>query len=152
MVDATGLPGPGSGGGGGHECDAWRRVWPALACSVPWPPAPGRVRPPGRPRRRPAPPPPGRRGRPRSSSTTPTAAAARSTWPSTTCAPGAATVDLSGSALPGGTAGRWRLQALVHTLAQFPTVRRVKVEREGRAVAGPLTPDPGPLAPIALAH
>ena len=65
---------------------------------------------------------------------------------------GTATVDLSGEALPGGTAGRWRLQALVHTLAQFPTVRRVKVEREGRAVAGPLTPDPGPLAPIALAH
>jgi germination protein M len=66
---------------------------------------------------------------------------------------GTATVDLSGSALPAGTAGRWRLQALVHTLAQFPTVRRVKVEREGRAVAGPLTRDPGlPLAPIALAH
>ena len=66
---------------------------------------------------------------------------------------GTATVDLSGEALPGGTAGRWRLQALVHTLAQFPTVRRVKVEREGRAVAGPLTRDPGlPLAPIALAH
>jgi germination protein M len=66
---------------------------------------------------------------------------------------GTATVDLSGSALPGGTAGRWRLQALVHTLAQFPTVRRVKVTCEGRAVAGPLTRDPGlPLAPIALAH
>jgi germination protein M len=66
---------------------------------------------------------------------------------------GTATVDLSGSALPGGTAGRWRLQALVHTLAQFPTVRRVKVERDGRAVAGPLTRDPGlPLVPIALAH
>jgi len=66
---------------------------------------------------------------------------------------GTATVDLSGSALPGGTAGRWRLQALVHTMAQFPTVRRVKVEREGRAVAGPLTRDPDlPLAPIALAH
>jgi germination protein M len=64
---------------------------------------------------------------------------------------GTATVDLSGSALPGGTAGRWRLQALAHTLAQFPTVRRVKVEREGRAVAGPLAPDPAPLAPIALA-
>ena len=64
---------------------------------------------------------------------------------------GTATVDLSGSALPGGTAGRWRLQALAHTLAQFPTVRRVTVEREGRAVAGPLTPDPAPLAPIALA-
>jgi germination protein M len=66
---------------------------------------------------------------------------------------GTATVDLSGSALPGGTAGRWRLQALVHTLAQFPTVRRVKVTCEGRAVAGPLTRDPDlPLAPIALAH
>ena len=66
---------------------------------------------------------------------------------------GTATVDLSGEALPGGTAGRWRLQALVHTLAQFPTVRRVRVEREGRVVAGSLTRDPGlPLAPIALAH
>ena len=66
---------------------------------------------------------------------------------------GTATVDLSGSALPGGTAGPWRLQALVHTLVQFPTVRRVKVEREGRAVAGPLTRDASlPLAPIALAH
>jgi len=66
---------------------------------------------------------------------------------------GTATVDLSGSALPGGTAGRWRLQALVHTLAQFATVRRVRVEREGRAVAGPLTRDHGvPLVPIALAH
>jgi germination protein M len=66
---------------------------------------------------------------------------------------GTATVDLSGEALPGGTVGRWRLQALVHTLAQFPTVRRVEVKREGRAVAGPLTRDPGlPLAPIALAH
>jgi germination protein M len=66
---------------------------------------------------------------------------------------GTATVDLSGEALPGGTVGRWRLQALVHTLAQFPTVRRVRVEREGRAVAGPLTRDPGlPLVPIALAH
>jgi hypothetical protein len=66
---------------------------------------------------------------------------------------GTATVDLSGSALPGGTAGRWRLQALVHTLAQFPAVRRVRVECEGRTVAGPLTRDPDlPLAPIALAH
>ena len=66
---------------------------------------------------------------------------------------GTATVDLSASALPGGTAGRWRLQALVHTLAQFPTVRRVEVQREGRTVAGPLTRDPGlPLTPIALAH
>ena len=63
---------------------------------------------------------------------------------------GTATVDLSGSALPGGTAGRWRLQALVHTLAQFPTVRRVKVEREGRAVAGPLTRDPGLTNPGAV--
>jgi len=68
-------------------------------------------------------------------------------------AAGTATVDLSGEALPGGTAGRWRLQALAHTLAQFPTVRRVEVKREGRAVAGPLTPDPGvPLVPIALAQ
>ena len=66
---------------------------------------------------------------------------------------GTATVDLSGSALPDCTAGRWRLQALAHTLAQFPTVRRVRVEREGRVVAGSLTRDPGlPLVPIALAH
>src|SRR5829696_6229595 len=66
---------------------------------------------------------------------------------------GTATVDLSGEALPGGTAGRWRLQALALALAQFPTVRRVEVKREGRAVAGPLTPDPGvPLVPIALAQ
>ena len=65
---------------------------------------------------------------------------------------GTATVDLSRAALPGGTAGRWRLQALVHTLAQFPGVRRVEVTCDGRAVAGPLTRDPRlPLAPIALA-
>jgi germination protein M len=66
---------------------------------------------------------------------------------------GTATVDLSGKALPGGTAGRWRLQALVHTLAQFPGVRRVKVTCDGRDVAGPLTRDPRlPQVPIALAH
>ena len=66
---------------------------------------------------------------------------------------GTATVDLSGEALPGRAAGRGRLQALAHTLAQFPTVRRVEVKREGRPVAGPLTPDPGlPLVPIALAQ
>jgi germination protein M len=66
-----------------------------------------------------------------------------------------ATVDLSGTALParGGGLGRWPLQALVHTLTQFPTVQRVLVQVEGRAVAGPLTRDTSlPLAPIALAE
>jgi germination protein M len=48
---------------------------------------------------------------------------------------------------------RWSLQALVHTLTQFPTVRRVLVKVGGRAVAGPLTRDPAlPLAPIALSE
>jgi germination protein M len=68
---------------------------------------------------------------------------------------GTATVDLSGSALrvPAGRAERWPLQALVHTLTQFPTVRRVLVRVEGRAVAKPLGRDPAlPLAPIALAE
>jgi germination protein M len=66
---------------------------------------------------------------------------------------GTATVDLSGSALPARSgARRWPLQALVHTLAQFPAVHRVVVRAGGKAVAGPLTRDPGlPLAPIALA-
>ena len=67
---------------------------------------------------------------------------------------GTATVDLSGTALPATTdrPGRWPLQALVHTLTQFPTVQRVAVQVEGRAVAGPLTRDTSlPLAPIALA-
>jgi germination protein M len=68
---------------------------------------------------------------------------------------GTATVELSGSAL-GALAGRdrrWALQSLVHTLTQFPTVRRVLVLVRGRAVAGPLARDPAmPLAPIALAQ
>jgi hypothetical protein len=66
-----------------------------------------------------------------------------------------ATVDLSGSALrvPAGRAERWRLQALVYTLTQFPTVRRVLVRVKGQAVARPLARDPAlPLAPIALAE
>jgi germination protein M len=68
---------------------------------------------------------------------------------------GTATVDLSGAALPATTdrRGRWPLQALVHTLTQFPTVQRVAVQVEGRAVAGPLARDASlPLAPIALAE
>jgi germination protein M len=67
---------------------------------------------------------------------------------------GTATVELSGSALEAGAAGpgRWPLQALVHTLTQFPTVQRVLVRVGGRAVAGPLARDTSlPLAPIALA-
>jgi len=67
---------------------------------------------------------------------------------------GTATVELSRSALPAARAARrWPLQALVHTLTQFPTVRRVLVKVGGRAVAGPLTRDPAlPLAPIALSE
>jgi hypothetical protein len=67
---------------------------------------------------------------------------------------GTATVELSRSALPAaGAARRWPLQALVHTLTQFPTVRRVLVKVGGRAVSGPLTRDPAiPMAPIALAE
>jgi germination protein M len=67
---------------------------------------------------------------------------------------GTATVELSRSALPAARAARrWPLQALVHTLTQFPTVRRVLVTVGGRAVAGPLTRDRAlPLAPIALAE
>jgi germination protein M len=68
---------------------------------------------------------------------------------------GTATVELSGAAL-GPLAGRdrrWARQALVHTLTQFPTVRRVLVQVGGRAVTRPLTRDPAiPLAPIALAQ
>jgi germination protein M len=66
---------------------------------------------------------------------------------------GTATVDLSGNAFQGppGPARRWPLQALVHTLTQFPTVQRVVVKVEGRTVAGPLARDPAlPLAPIAV--
>jgi Immunoglobulin-like domain of bacterial spore germination/Sporulation and spore germination len=68
---------------------------------------------------------------------------------------GTATVDLSGPALKGrsGTARRWPLQALVYTLTQFPTVQRLVVKVEGRAVGGPLARDRAiPLAPIALAE
>jgi Immunoglobulin-like domain of bacterial spore germination/Sporulation and spore germination len=62
---------------------------------------------------------------------------------------GTATVALSGTRPP----GRWPLQALVHTLTQFPTVKRVLVRVGSRPVAGPLTRDPDlPLAPIALAE
>jgi hypothetical protein len=63
---------------------------------------------------------------------------------------GTATVDLSGA---GPRLSRWPLQALVHTLTQFPTVRRVQVTADGRAAGGPLARDRGlPLAPIALAE
>jgi hypothetical protein len=67
---------------------------------------------------------------------------------------GTATVELSRSALPAaGPARRWPLQALVHTLTQFPTVQRVLVKVGGRAVAGPLTRERAiPLAPIALSE
>jgi germination protein M len=67
---------------------------------------------------------------------------------------GTATVALSRPALPAaGAARRWSLQALVHTLTQFPTVRRVVVTVGGRTVAGPLAADRRlPLAPIALAE
>jgi germination protein M len=66
---------------------------------------------------------------------------------------GTATVDLSGKAFraPPVPDRRWPLQALVHTLTQFPTVERVVVEVEGQPLGGPLTRDPAlPLAPIAL--
>jgi germination protein M len=63
---------------------------------------------------------------------------------------GTATVELSGT---GPRLSRWALQALVHTLTQFPTVRRVQVRADGRAVGGPLARDRDlPLAPIALAE
>jgi hypothetical protein len=67
---------------------------------------------------------------------------------------GTATVELSRPALAAARAARrWPLQALVHTLTQFPTVRRVLVKVGGRTVAGPLARDPAiPLAPIALAE
>src|SRR5215203_5746859 len=68
---------------------------------------------------------------------------------------GTATVELSGTrlaALP-GAARRWPLQALVHTLTQFPTVRRVLVRADGRPVSKPLGRDTSlRLAPIALAE
>jgi germination protein M len=68
---------------------------------------------------------------------------------------GTATVDLSGTGLAArsGGASRWPLQALVHTLTQFPTVQRVLVRVDGRAIAKPLARDTSlPLAPIALAE
>jgi hypothetical protein len=67
---------------------------------------------------------------------------------------GTATVDLAGRSLPAGAgARRWPLQALVRTLAQFPTVDRVVVRAGGKPVGGPLRRDPDlPLAPIALAE
>jgi germination protein M len=67
---------------------------------------------------------------------------------------GTATVDLAGPGLEagGGGTGRWPIQALVYTLTQFPTVRRVRVRAGGRTVAGPLARDGSlRLAPIALA-
>jgi hypothetical protein len=69
-------------------------------------------------------------------------------------AAGTATVELSDQALPASPgARRWPLQALVHTLAQFPTVDRVLVRVGGKPVGRPLTRDPHlPLAPIALAE
>jgi germination protein M len=68
---------------------------------------------------------------------------------------GTATVELSGTALAArpGPARRWPLQALVHTLTQFPTVQRVLVRSGGRAISRPLVRDTAlPLAPIALAE
>jgi germination protein M len=68
---------------------------------------------------------------------------------------GTATVELSGAGLAGlaAPARRWPLQALVHTLTQFPTVRRVLVRADGRAMGRPMTRDTSlPLAPIALAE
>jgi germination protein M len=63
---------------------------------------------------------------------------------------GTATVDLSGT---GPRLSRWPLQALVHTLTQFPTVRKVQVTADGKAVGGPLARDRSlRLAPIALAE
>jgi germination protein M len=68
---------------------------------------------------------------------------------------GTATVELSGTALAAqpGPARRWPLQALVHTLTQFPTVQRVLVRSGGRAISRPLARDTTlRLAPIALAE
>jgi hypothetical protein len=59
-------------------------------------------------------------------------------------------VDLSGT---GPRLSHWAVQALVHTLTQFPTVRQVLVSADGRAARGPLVRDRGlRLAPIALAE
>ena len=68
---------------------------------------------------------------------------------------GTATVNLSAAAFPGprGPARRWPLQALVQTVTQFPAVKRVVVQVDGRVVAGPLGRDPAlPLAPISVAE
>ncbi|MGH2815615.1 MAG: Gmad2 immunoglobulin-like domain-containing protein [Actinomycetota bacterium] len=68
---------------------------------------------------------------------------------------GTATVELSGTGLAGlaAPARRWPLQALVHTLTQFPTVRRVLVRADGRPVSKALGRDGAlRLAPIALAE
>ena len=68
---------------------------------------------------------------------------------------GTATVELSGTRLAAqpSAARRWPLQALVHTLTQFPTVRRVLVRADGRPVSKPLGRDGAlRLAPIALAE
>jgi hypothetical protein len=68
---------------------------------------------------------------------------------------GTATVELSGTSLAAqpGAARRWPLQALVHTLTQFPTVRRVLVRADGRPVSKPLGRDSAlRMAPIALAE
>jgi germination protein M len=63
---------------------------------------------------------------------------------------GTARVDLSGT---GPRLSHWAVQALVHTLTQFPTVRQVLVSADGRAARGPLVRDRGlRLAPIALAE
>jgi germination protein M len=63
---------------------------------------------------------------------------------------GTATVDLSGA---GPRLSRWPLQALVHTLTQFPTVRKVQVTADGKAAGGPLARDRTlRLATIALAE
>jgi germination protein M len=63
---------------------------------------------------------------------------------------GTATVELSGA---GPRPSRSALQALVHTLTQFPTVRRVLVRAGGRPLGGPMVRDRTlPLAPIALAE
>jgi germination protein M len=66
---------------------------------------------------------------------------------------GTAVVELSRNAFPAvpDAERRWPLQALVHTVTQFPTVKRVQVKVEGQVPAAPLVRDPAlALAPIAL--
>ena len=66
---------------------------------------------------------------------------------------GTATVELAGAALSSGSREerRYRLQALVHTVLQFATVKRVVAAVGGRARQGALVRDRGVrLAPIAL--